>query len=406
MQTTNLLQQELAALVKRLEHLETDLKSRQHELSDRISILDRFALISETDTRGVITYANERFCEVSGYELHELVGKPHNVVRHPDMPKEVFKDLWTTIKSGQIWQGEIKNRRKDGSHYWVLATVGPIRDSSGEIYRYVSIRVDITAQKALQKTNMDLEEDLMLNLQAAQLFQVGLMPALRPVQPETLPFPHFILWQPNQIVGGDFFWHHTERKRTMLAVGDAMGHGVFGAMLTVLFMQHLRHLVQISGIWTTDKLASEIDQSLSQLFRLASDKPITLDAFIGNLDMGRRRLSYTSLKGKAYLVRDKQIQKLPSYPFSFGESLGSSAEEEELDLMPGDRLYILSDGLANQRAKSDNKPIGSKTVGDLLLKIQSAPFHQQKDALLNELDRLCGKEMVYDDVVLLGIEVE
>ena len=87
------------------------------ELNSRKKITDGFALISETDTRGVIQYANPRFCDVSGYTLEELVGKPHNIVRHPDMPKEIFKELWDTIKAGKIWQGEIKNRRKDGSPY-------------------------------------------------------------------------------------------------------------------------------------------------------------------------------------------------------------------------------------------------------------------------------------------------
>lgn len=249
MENPILLRQELITLLQRLEQTELDVKSRQQELRDRIAILDRFALISETDTRGVITYANQRFCEVSGYTVEELVGKPHNIVRHPDMPKSLFKEMWQTLKAGKVWQGEIKNRRKDGSHYWVLATVGPIRDAEGEIIRYVSIRVDITALKALQKTNSELEENLLQNLQAAQLFQMGLMPSLRPNQQESLPLPHFIVWKPNQIVSGDFFWHHTERKRIILALGDAMGHGVFGGMLSVLFMQQLRSLVEIGGLW-------------------------------------------------------------------------------------------------------------------------------------------------------------
>ncbi len=87
------------------------------ELKSRKDIADRFVLISETDTRGVIQYANPRFCEISGYTLPELLGQPHNIVRHPDMPKALFKDFWDTIKAGKIWQGEIKNRRKDSSHY-------------------------------------------------------------------------------------------------------------------------------------------------------------------------------------------------------------------------------------------------------------------------------------------------
>ena len=97
-----------ATLQERMEALE-------RELRERTNLVDAFAIVSEADTRGVITYANKKFCEVSQYTLDELLGKPHNIIRHPDMPKSAFKDLWDTIKTGKIWQGEVKNRRKDGS---------------------------------------------------------------------------------------------------------------------------------------------------------------------------------------------------------------------------------------------------------------------------------------------------
>ncbi|MGQ9863489.1 MAG: PAS domain-containing protein, partial [Bacteroidia bacterium] len=104
--------QVLQDLLKRVESyeevyfdLEKKLEVAQAELDTRLKILAQAALVSETDTRGVITYANDKFCEVSGYTLDELIGKPHNIVRHPDMPKEVFKEMWDTIKSGKIFQG-------------------------------------------------------------------------------------------------------------------------------------------------------------------------------------------------------------------------------------------------------------------------------------------------------------
>ncbi len=83
-------------------------------------------LVSTTDLRGVITYANDAFCRVAGYSYDELVGKNHNLVRHPDMPKAAFHDLWQHLKLGNSWRGAVKNRCKDGRYYWVDAFVTPI----------------------------------------------------------------------------------------------------------------------------------------------------------------------------------------------------------------------------------------------------------------------------------------
>lgn len=97
-------------------------------------------LISRTDTKGIITYANPAFTEVSGYTREELVGKPHNLVRHPDMPPAAFEDLWDTLAAGKPWMGMVKNRRKDGGFYWVLANVTPIVED-GEVTGYTSVRI-------------------------------------------------------------------------------------------------------------------------------------------------------------------------------------------------------------------------------------------------------------------------
>ncbi len=82
-------------------------------------------LVSQTDTKGRIIFANDDFCKVAGYTLDELIGKPHNLIRHSDMPRAAFKDLWDSIQKGEIWTGYVKNRRRDGGFYWVFATVYP-----------------------------------------------------------------------------------------------------------------------------------------------------------------------------------------------------------------------------------------------------------------------------------------
>lgn len=96
-------------------------------------------LISKTDTKGIITYANDAFVEISGYGREELIGKNHNLVRHPDMPPQAFEWMWDTLKAERPWRGTVKNRAKNGDHYWVRATVAPIIEH-GRIIGYVSVR--------------------------------------------------------------------------------------------------------------------------------------------------------------------------------------------------------------------------------------------------------------------------
>jgi aerotaxis receptor len=105
-----------------------------------IVLSDHFSVVSTTDLQGNITYANPYFVEVSGYSVQELMGAPHNILRHPDMPPEAFADLWATIKDGSPWTGLVKNRNKSGDFYWVLANVTPVYDN-GKAIGYMSVRI-------------------------------------------------------------------------------------------------------------------------------------------------------------------------------------------------------------------------------------------------------------------------
>lgn len=121
-----------------------ELNKTLNELKEYRRVIDEATIISETDLKGNITYANRKFCEISGYSLKELIGKPHNIVRHRETPSSIFKELWRDIRAGKIWRGVLKNRKKSGDYYIVKATVIPIFNESGDIKKYVSVREDIT----------------------------------------------------------------------------------------------------------------------------------------------------------------------------------------------------------------------------------------------------------------------
>ena len=103
-------------------------------------------IISRTDLKGIITYVNETFAEISGYEPNELIGQPHNIVRHPDMPRAVFEDLWKTIQVKEQWTGVVKNLRKDKGFYWVRALVSGVY-KDGELVEYKSLRTPISFEE-------------------------------------------------------------------------------------------------------------------------------------------------------------------------------------------------------------------------------------------------------------------
>jgi aerotaxis receptor len=107
---------------------------------------DDTTLMSTTDVHSYITHANDTFVQVSGYQLDELTGQPHNMVRHPDMPKAAFADMWYTLQQGEPWSGIVKNRRKNGDHYWVRANAVPMV-RRGQVTGYMSIRTKATAEE-------------------------------------------------------------------------------------------------------------------------------------------------------------------------------------------------------------------------------------------------------------------
>ena len=106
-------------------------------------------IISRTDLDGNITYANEAFCEISDYEEEELIGKPHNIVRHPDMPSAIFKDVWNTIQNKKQWIGVVKNLRNDRGFYWVQAIISGVY-KNGKLVEYKSLRTPINYEEKLK----------------------------------------------------------------------------------------------------------------------------------------------------------------------------------------------------------------------------------------------------------------
>ncbi|MCK5111211.1 MAG: ABC transporter substrate-binding protein [Arcobacteraceae bacterium] len=149
-------------------NLKVIIKNKTQELQKNIDMISKYVIFSKTDLKGIITEASDAFSDISQYSKKELIGKPHNIIRHPDMPASAFKDMWSTIQSDEVWKGEVKNLKKDGTYYWIEANISPEYDKNGNIQGYLAVRHDITAKKDFEKQHIQL-------IQSAKMASMGEM---------------------------------------------------------------------------------------------------------------------------------------------------------------------------------------------------------------------------------------
>jgi PAS domain S-box-containing protein len=140
-----------------------EIKKLNEKLKEQAYTISEHSIYSQTDLKGIITYASDAFCELSGYSKDELIGHAHNIVRHPDMPSSTYKEIWKKLKNEESWDGEILNKKKDGTPYWVYSMIAPNYDNN-KLIGYISTRVNITSQKEIEVQNELLKEQEKLAL--------------------------------------------------------------------------------------------------------------------------------------------------------------------------------------------------------------------------------------------------
>lgn len=401
-----------------------------HELELRQMATDKHSIVAITDTKGTIQYVDDLFCEVSQYTKEEILGQNHRMLNSDHHDEAFWKDMYSTIGKGEVWQGTIRNRRKDGSYYWLRTTITPFTNPrTGKINRYVAIRTDITArieaEQELKKTLDGLEELVQQKTEKLQLAHDGIMESLNYAQRlQRTPIPSVselkkvvsnagVILRPRDIVTGDFYWFEDFGDELMVALVDCTGHGVPGAMMSMLANELLNSLISQKHIFRPDVVLEELDIMLvEQLMRDDSDYQMAdgMDMALVSIDRRNGLFSFAGAKshGIYYHCKKNKFRVLKPDRHSVGGALDGIMKDftrTRFDYEAGDRFFLFSDGIYDQFGGPKGKKFLRKRLSELIQNTNDRPVDEQVRLIEKQFLKWMGDNPQVDDVSLIGIEL-
>ncbi len=380
--------------------------------------------VAITGKEGKIEYVNSKFEELTGYQIADVIGEDFSVLKSQKHSDSFYKNLWTTIKSGEIWQGEIYNLKQDETGYWEQVIIYPILNSKAEIINYVKFAQDITDEKQLKneldKSNQKLEcinqvvektyQQLADEMEKARLLHEQFLPSEFPKLKE-LSFGSF--YQPAKKLGGDFYNIIKIGNKLLFYIVDIMGHGLDGAILNVFIRESINSFVfanhNSSGKITPKKLIAFIYQKFCEE-SFPEDYFISL--IMGTLNVTTMEFSFSNagIQIPPLLINENgQIKDLiaPGFPISkcveSCDLLMKNIEEKKIKLAPGDTILLATDGLIED-AIIDNEMYGLKRVKNSIKHNYFLSPQLIINGIINDYKELKTITKSSDDITLFALQ--
>lgn len=384
-------------------------KKKIFETEEYLKMMEQYVLTSSTDEKGVIRQVSTSFCELSGYSKEEFIGQSHGIVRHPDMPDEVFEDLWRTLRENKAWEGEIKNRKKDGGYYWVQAHISPLYNNNHELIGYQSIRQDITDRKSVEEKSAQLTEakkKITDSIEFSSIIQRAFLPLDGEIAKHYDDF--FVHWEPKDIVGGDIYQFMEEKERSLLFMIDCTGHGVPGAFMTMVIKTALENIVDESNFDNPAKILQQLSQTIKSLLKQHDEDTQSdagLDGGIFFYDKKSQLIRYAGAKTPLFYIIEGELKVFKGDKESVGYKKSNSDFEFtnfELSIDKKSYFYITTDGYIDQNGGEGGYPYGKKKFQQTIEEEYLSPFTQQKSVLLEKLKLFQGEHERDDDITMCG----
>ena len=409
--------------------LHSEIARQQKEQQELIKLFDKYVIFSKTDLHGIITHASKAFCKISGYSSTELLNQPHNIVRHPDTPKETFKKIWKSLQNEEPISIEIKNRKKDGGHYWVQTNFEPYYVEN-ILVGYSAIRVDITAKKEAQELSQTLELKVAKRTQEIQKIHKHTQDSIEYaslIQSALIPndkvfsnyfSDYFTIWQPKDIVGGDIYLFEELRDKDecLLMIIDCTGHGVPGAFVTMLVKAIERQIVakinNSNEIVSPANLLGVFNKNMKQLLKQENINSISNAGFDGGIIYYNKKdkiLKFAGAETALFYVENGEQKILKGNRYSVGYKkcmIDYEYKEHIINLKDKMQFYLTTDGYLDQNGGKKGFPFGKKSFTSLLKENFTKSFKNQKEILLDSLLNYQNLEERNDDITMIGFQID
>ncbi|ACK65081.1 putative PAS/PAC sensor protein [Rippkaea orientalis PCC 8801] len=416
------------SMVAEIRHYAQHLNKSVQELSDIKYALDQSAIIAITNVHGTIIKTNDRMSEISGYSEQELLGNNHRMLKSGYHPPEFFADLWSTITRGEIWQGEIKNKAKDGRYYWVDTTIVPFKNEMREIFQFLSLQNEITTRKEFEESLEENvrkrteqlaqanEEITMLNVQLkTENFRMGAeLNLLRQMQQLILPKAEEIsvieeldiagFMEPASEVGGDYYDVLYTDGVVTLGIGDVAGHGLESGILMVMIQTAVRTLTEIKEADPV-KFLSTLNRTIyNNIQRMNSDKNLSLAVL--NYTAGQLRI--TGQHEETLIVRsDGKIERINTmdlgFPIGLDHDITQFIDQVLIELNPGDGVVLYTDGITEAKDINKNQ-YGLERLCRIISENWNKSAQQIEEAVIDDLLNHIGQQKVFDDLTLVVVK--
>lgn len=415
------------------------------------SVLDSVVL---TDSNRIIEFVNTAFVESTGYSSEEAIGQNVSILRAEKQDPKVFKKMNEILDAGGTWVGEFKNKKKSGEVFWELATISPLKDKNGEVIRYIAVKRDITSVKKLEKQNkrnknyiaelgettkhlatatlrerelknqlqttidelakskktIEIQNKNILNsINYAQRIQKGIIPTLEDIRKD-LPKTDWF-YKPKDVVSGDFPFYFKKDNLIYYAAVDCTGHGVPGAMMSLIGYLLLNDILNDSATYTPAEVLLKLHKGVVRTLKQDQENNKAadgMDVAILRYDTTSKKLQYSGAHRPLYFIRDKEelVQyKGGKHPVGGDQYKGKNEfPNYEIEVQQGDKVYFFSDGFPDQFGGPKKLKYGPKRIRKLLAENSTKTVSQNIFILTESFEEWSSGEHQIDDVLFMGLE--